>query len=120
MTDHKMETSRQLCSEALQLLTEVLALLDQSAAPADIGAHVDLARCRLRATWKSRFQPLHEQQAGAVGRRISVSCGSRQISLDPHDSAQQAAMRHARHNQAAALVLSDAAITSASTALPNR
>jgi hypothetical protein len=47
MTDHKMETSRQLRSEALQLLTEVLALLDQSAAPADIGAHVDLARCRL-------------------------------------------------------------------------
>ncbi len=49
MTDFTIKTSAELGSEALRLLREGLALLDHSEMPADIGAHVDLAICRLKA-----------------------------------------------------------------------
>jgi hypothetical protein len=42
------------CSEALQLLRRSLELLDQIEAPAEIGAHVDLAICRLEAQLAQR------------------------------------------------------------------
>jgi hypothetical protein len=35
-------------SDALALLEEALCMLDELGMPADIGAHVDLAICRLR------------------------------------------------------------------------
>jgi hypothetical protein len=37
-------------TESLELLVRALALLDSSDAPADIGAHIDLARERLSRT----------------------------------------------------------------------
>ena len=37
------------CSEALRLMEAALGILDEHGAPADIGAHLDLAICRLRA-----------------------------------------------------------------------
>jgi hypothetical protein len=43
----KATTSAHQFSEALRLLTEALALLDEADAPADIGAHLDLAIYRL-------------------------------------------------------------------------
>lgn len=48
MTDTMMKTSVELGSEVLRLLREGLALLDPSEMHADIGAHVDLAICRLK------------------------------------------------------------------------
>lgn len=36
------------CFKALDLLEEALQILDDADAPADIGAHADLAICRLR------------------------------------------------------------------------
>lgn len=35
------------CSEALEILKRALELFDSADAPADIGAHLDLAICRL-------------------------------------------------------------------------
>lgn len=37
-----------LLLEAASLMTSALALLDEADAPADIGAHLDLAVCRLK------------------------------------------------------------------------
>jgi hypothetical protein len=44
----KSNMSAPSCPEALRLMTEALALLDEAEAPADIGAHLDLAICRLQ------------------------------------------------------------------------
>lgn len=43
--DHSLAEQR----AALRLIEDALDLLDRSGAPADIGAHLDLARCRLNA-----------------------------------------------------------------------
>lgn len=40
-------SQRMLLAEALGQLQKALELLDEADAPADIGAHVDLAICRL-------------------------------------------------------------------------
>ena len=42
--------SIELMTESLELLVRALNLLDEADAPADIGAHVDLARERLSRT----------------------------------------------------------------------
>jgi hypothetical protein len=44
----KAQCSANVCSEALRLMKDALALLDEAAAPNDIGAHLDLAISRLR------------------------------------------------------------------------
>jgi len=46
------DDSLNLAAEAFELLGRCLDLLDQTVAPADIGAHVDLARDRL-SQWLS-------------------------------------------------------------------
>jgi hypothetical protein len=40
---------------ALELLEQALALIDQSDAPAHIGAHLDLALCQLREHLDDKF-----------------------------------------------------------------
>ena len=42
--------------KALALLSEALEILDAADAPADIGAHVDLALCRVRETLGTAFR----------------------------------------------------------------
>lgn len=47
--DHDAQRKAQAYAKALQLLRDGLAILDENAAPGEIGAHLDLAICRLEA-----------------------------------------------------------------------
>jgi hypothetical protein len=54
------------CAAALSLMEQALELLDRADAPAEIGAHLDLAINRLRALPKSAaFRPSELWQSGA-------------------------------------------------------
>lgn len=58
-------SSAELCAEAMHLLKRGLELLDSADAPAEIGANVDLALCRL-------LEHLEAQQELEARRRHST------------------------------------------------
>jgi len=48
MGESEANSSEPQAARALEMLEEALAILDDTDMPSDIGAHVDLAICRLR------------------------------------------------------------------------
>lgn len=47
-------TAEALLNDALHLMKSALALLDEADAPGEVGAHLDLAKCRLIETIEAR------------------------------------------------------------------
>jgi hypothetical protein len=50
METNRIDEAKQKMDEACTLMERALALLDEADAPADVGAHLDMAICRLKAS----------------------------------------------------------------------